>query len=213
MKLLKNFAAGLVLAILVPVWSGCQTQHKSVMPLTDGYEEVSHPNHNFIILAEPVPPRISLQYRNQDGTITPVWPSLYGTGEVIHDKLAVFAGDKAYIEPDRVTHPRLFAVKSPGLPVDITDEVLRQWSQAAGKNLNTARDRFVTATPEENEGRLELHLDFSLSDELAGRDEWPRQSTLRMDWKQVEGIMETVKARGVQQKDLRWNAPYIGEKH
>jgi hypothetical protein len=212
MKLLRNFTGCLTLALLAPLWAGCQT-HKSVTPLGNGYEEVSHPNRNFILLAEPIPPRISLQYSNTDSTITPVWPSLYGVGEVIHGKLAVFVGDKAYLEPDRVTHPRLFTVKSPDLPLDITDEILREWSRVANKNFNTARDRFVSATPEENDGGLELHLEFSASDELAGPDNWPKQVAVRLNWSQVEAIMQAVKNNGIQQKDLAWKTPYIGEKH
>ena len=46
----------------------------------------------------------------------------------------IFVGDKAYLEPDRVTHPRLFAVKSPELPLDITDEMLWRWSKASFTN-------------------------------------------------------------------------------
>ena len=123
-------------------------------------------------------------------------------------------GDRAYIEPDRVTHPRLFVMKPPGVPVDITDEILRQWSQAAGKDLNIARDRFVTAHPGRNRRPLVLRIDFSLSDELfrAGMD-GRGKSALRMDWSQVESIMQTVKAKGIQKSDLRWHTPYIGEKH
>ena len=60
MKLLRKFTIGLALAMLAFVWAGCQMQHKSVMPLSDGYEEVSHPNRGFIVLAEAIPPRISL---------------------------------------------------------------------------------------------------------------------------------------------------------
>jgi hypothetical protein len=211
MKLLRNFAGCLALAMLAPVWAGCQT-HKSITSLSNGYEEVVHPHHDFMIRSEPIPPRISLQYRGTNDTVTPIWPSLYGVGDVFHDKLAIFVGDKAYIEPDRVTHPRLFAVKSPDLPLDITDEVLQLWSQAVRKNFNTARDRFVTVTPEEKNGRLELHLEFSAPDELSGPDDWPKQSTARLDWSQVEAIMQAVKTKGVQLKDLRWGTPYIGEK-
>ena len=211
MKLLRNFLGCLTLALLAPIWAGCQT-HKSVTALGSGYEEISHPKRTLIALDEPVPPRISLQYRSTNDLVTPIWPSLYGVGEVIHGKLAVFLGDKAYVEPDRVTHPRLFAVKSPDLPVDITDEILREWSRVAGKNFNTARDRFISATPGENNGGLELHLEFSASDELAGPDDWPKQVAVRLNWSQIEAIMRAVKNNGIEQKDLRWDTPYIGEK-
>lgn len=212
MKSLRNFTGCLALALLAPIWAGCQT-HKSVMPLGNGYEEVSNPSHNYVMLADPVPPRISLQYRGTNDTVTPVWPSLYGVGEVIHGKLAVFVGDKAYLEPDRATHPRLFAVKSPELPLDITDEVIRDWSQVAGKNFGAARDRLVLVTPLENNGHLELRLDFSMPDELSGPGDWPKQSALRLEWNQVDAIMQAVKNNGIQQTDMAWKTPYIGEKH
>jgi hypothetical protein len=211
MKSLRNFSGCLAVALLAPLLAGCQT-HKSVMALGNGYEEVSHPNHNFLILAEPLPPRISLQYKSSDDTITPIWPSLYGVGEVIHGKLAIFVGDKAYVDPDRVTHPRLFAVQSPDVPLDITDEILRDWAQAAGRNFNTARDRFAAVTPEENNGGLELRLEFTSSDPLAGPDDWPRQIAVRLNWNQVETIMQTVKNNGTQRKDLHWGTAYISEK-
>jgi hypothetical protein len=211
MKLLRDFTACLALATLATTWAGCQT-HKSVMPVGEGYEEVSHPTRNFIMLDEPTPPRISFQYRSADSTVAPIWSSLYGAGEVIHDGLAIFVGDKAYIESDRVTHPRLFAVKSPALPLDITDEALRDWSQAAGKDFNTARDRLTVITPEENNDHLELHFEFSAPDELSGPDNWPKQSALRLDWSQVDAMVQAVKTKGFEQKDLHWKTPYIGEK-
>ena len=106
-----------------------------------------------------------------------------------------------------------FAITTRGRgSVDITDEVLRQWSQVAGKDFTTARDRFITATPQENNGHLDLHFDFSLPEAWAGPSDWPRQSALRLTWDQVNTIIQTVKTNGVEQKDLRWGTPYIGER-
>jgi hypothetical protein len=211
MKLPKNSAACLILALLVPGWAGCKT-HTTIAPVSNGYEEVSHPNRTFVLFDEPLAPRVSFQHRDADGTVTLIWPSLYGVSEVVKSDLAIFVGDRAYIEPERVTHPRLFAVRSPDLPLDITDEVLREWSKATGRDYNRAQDNFTLVTPGEKNGRLELRLEFSPADEMSGnRADWPEQSALLLDWNQVEEIMRTVKAKGTEQKDLRWKTPYIGE--
>jgi hypothetical protein len=211
MSLLRSIIACLTVTVLGLAMVGCRSP-KSVTALGGGYEEVSHPSRNYILLSEPEPPRTAFQYRNADGTITPIWPSLYGVAEVIKGKVAIFVGDKAYINPDKVTHPRLFAVKSPELPMDITDEVLREWSTATGRNFKTAQDRFNEVTPEEKNGDLALRLDFSSTQDLTRQDTWPAQSILRLTWSQVGDLMQNFKAAGVQKKDLRWDTPYIGEK-
>jgi hypothetical protein len=209
MKLPKRIAFCIALALLGAGLAGCQT-HRTVTAMSSGYEEVSHPNH--ALFDEPPPPRISFQHRNADGTVTEIWPSLYGVGELFQDGLALFVGDKAYVEPDRVTHPRLFAVRSPDLPVDITDEVLGRWAKAAGKNFKQARDRFTMVTPNEKDGRVELSLEFSTGDKWAANPvDWPEQSTLSLDWAQVWEMMRAVKAAGVQKNDLRWHTAYIGD--
>ena len=128
----KNRLARLALALL-GLGVSRLPDPQTVAPVGHGYEEVSHPHRAF--LDEPEPPRVAFQHRATDGKITPIWPSLYGVNEVIKGDLAIFVGDKAYVEPERVTHPRLFAVISPALPLDITEEVLWRWSKANGKNF------------------------------------------------------------------------------
>ena len=213
MKLPKNSVACVALAALGLAVAGCKT-HGAATPIGGGYEEVSHPDHTYIAVAEPLPSRVSFQYRATDDTVTKVWPALYGVGEVVNDGVAVFVGDKAYTNPEKVTHPRVFAVKSPALPLDITDEVLREWAQATGRSLSQARDRFALATPEEKDGGVNLLLQFSVNNDMGtGQDNWPPQSILKLTWPQVDDIMHTVKSAGVEKKDLRWKTPYpIGEK-
>lgn len=192
------------------VGTGCQT-HTTVIPMSNGYEEVSHPHH--ALIDEPEPPRISFQYRSADGEVTHIWPSLYGAAEVIKGDLAVFVAEKAYAEPDHTIHPRLFAVRSPELPLDITDEVLWRWSKANGKDFAKALEKFAGITPQENNGQLELQLEFWTKNEFnTAREDWPDQSVLRLDWKQVEEIIHAVKTKGVEEQDLRWHSKYIGEK-
>jgi hypothetical protein len=175
--------------------AGCASQG-TVAPLSNGYEEVAHPK------------QVSFQYRAPDGETTPIWPSLSGVSEVIKGDVAIFVGDKAYVSPDpddpRGTKPRLFAVRSPALPLDITDEVLSQWSKKSGKDFAKAWDRFSMVSPEEKNGQLELRLEFWTQE----RD-WPDKTTLQLDWNQVSDIMREVKEKGVVHKDLRWGTPYI----
>jgi hypothetical protein len=212
MKLRKNFAICFMLALLGAVWAGCAT-HPAVTPLSSGYEEVSHPVRSFIAADDPQPPRVALQYRGTNGVITPVWPSLYGVGEVFHGDLAIFVGDKAFMNPDPVIRPGLFAVKAPELPLDLTEEVLQRWAKIHGKNLTATRNRFAMITPEETDNGLVLHLEFSSGDNWIGsREEFPDESSLQLDWHEVETMMHTVKTKGVPLTDVRWKTPYIGEK-
>jgi len=210
MNLSVKTGSCLTLALLVLGATGCQTQ-KIVAPVGHGYEEVSH-NKSRAWLDEPESPRISLQYRGADGKITPIWPALYVTGEVIQDDRAIFVGERGYVDDgDRVTHPRLFAVQAPALPLDITEEVLWRWSKSAGKDFGQAVNRCSLITPEAKEGGLAVHLEFSSQDYLAVEKNWPDTGDLQLSWPQVEAIMHAVKTKGVEGQDLRWHTPYIGE--
>jgi hypothetical protein len=204
MKLIKNPIIHFSLAILCAGLAGCMTPNP-VAPLGGGYEEKNHPNRS---TTTPADTRVSFQYRGPNGRTTLIWPSLYGVGEVVKGDVAIFVGDKAYGQPDsddpRGTKPRLFAVKSPGLPLDITDEVLWRWSKATGKDFAKAAQLFSLATPAEKNGQLELQLEFWTEE----RD-WPDKTTFQLDWNQVSDIMREVKEKGVMHKDPRWDTPYI----
>jgi hypothetical protein len=213
MKLTGPFAATLAAALLAGAGAGCHTAHQSTNPVSNGFEEVTHPDHTLIALDDPKAPRIAFQYRATDGTVTPIWPSLYGVGEVIKGDEAIFVGEKAYVEPDPVTHPRLFAVKAPAVPLDITDGLLRHWCRANNRSFNSARDRIALITPEDDDEWVSFRLDFNSRDNWISRHEdWPDQGTIRLSWPQIEEIMQSVKTNGVAKTDLRWKTPYIGEK-
>jgi hypothetical protein len=192
------------LVILCAGLAGCMTPNP-VAPLGSGYEEKAHPNRSS---TAPADMRVSFQYRAPDGKTTLIWPSLYGVGEIIKGDVAIFMGDKAYVSPDpndpRGTKPRLFAVRSPALPLDITDEVLWRWSKASGKDFAKAVQLFSLVTPVEKNGQLELQLEFWTEEK-----DWPDTSTLQLDWNQVSDIMRDVKEKGVLRKDPRWDTPYI----
>jgi hypothetical protein len=184
-----------LLAMLCIGLAGCASQG-TVAPLSNGYEEVAHPK------------QVSFQYRAPDGKTTPIWPSLSGVSEVIKGDVAIFVGDKAYVSPDpddpRGTKPRLFAVRAPGLPLDITGEVLWRWSKASGKDFAKAMEIFSLVSPEEKNGQLELQLEFWTQEK-----DWPDKTTFQLDWNQVSDIMRAVKEKGTVHNDLRWGTPYI----
>jgi hypothetical protein len=100
----------------------------------------------------------------------------------------------------------LFAVKSPALPVDITDEVLWRWSKAWGKDFAQAQQLFTLATPGEKDGRLELKLEF-----WTQAKNWPDTTTLQLEWGEVSAIMNETKAKGTVHKDLHWGTPYVAK--
>lgn len=205
MKLIKNLVFYLSPALLCIGLAGCSTP-AMVQPLSNGYVEVTHPHRSMFSSTDL---RVSFEYREPDGKTILIWPSLYGAGEVIKGDVAIFVGDKAYVSSDpddaRGTKPRLFAVRAPGLPLDITDEVLWGWSKASGKDFAKAVQQFNLATPAEKNNQLELQLEFWVDE-----NGWPNNSTLQLDWNQVSDIMRAVKAKGTVRKDLQWGTPYIG---
>jgi len=204
MNLNEKFFRLSALALLATGPAGCQSTSQ-VVPINHGYEEVGHPTHNPD--AEPEAARVSFQYREPNGHADLIWPALYGVNEVIHDDIAIFVGDQSYQQPDfenpRGTKPRLFAVRAPGLPLDITDEVLWRWSKTSGKDFQQARGKLSLITPMENNGHLDLHLVFWTDD--AG---WP-DAIYSLDWNQVQDIMHEIKAKGTEHHELRWKTPYL----
>lgn len=210
MKHMNKFIPHAALTLLCLGLTGCQT-HKSIAPLSHGYEEVKHAAHPFLTGNQT--PRISFEYRTADDKTILVWPSLYGVKEIVTDDRAIFVGDTAYVDADsnKSLRPRLFAVKAPALPLDITDEILWRWAKANGKNFTKTLNNFNLIIPEEKNGQLELHLEFSQGGYLQD-DNWPDTSDLQLSWQQVLDIMRSVEKKGVPEKDLRWQTPYIGEK-
>jgi hypothetical protein len=200
MKLIKYSVVHFTLATLCLGLMSCSTHHP-VAPMGSGYEEENHPGRSGDT-------RVAFQYRAPDGKITPIWPALYGVGEVIKGDVAIFVGEKAYVSSDpddpRGTKPRLFAVRSPALPLDITGEVLWRWSKSYGKDFSKALDQFSMVTPAEKNSQLELQLEFWTQEK-----DWPDKTTVQLGWDQVSAIMREVKEKGALHKDPRWGTPYI----
>jgi hypothetical protein len=205
MKADVNLVFRLSLAVLCLGLAGCVSKHP-VTALGSGYEEVAHPTRASV--SQPGLTRISLQYRAPDGKITLIWPSLYGVKEVVKDDMAIFVGDKAYVSSDpndpRGTKPRLFAVQSPALPLDITDEILWRWSKVTGKNYAKTLDLFSMVSPAGKQSGLELQLEFWTQEK-----DWPDKTMVQLDWSQLSNIMREVKEKGTVHRDLRWGTFYI----
>ena len=114
-------------------------------------------------------------------------------------------GDKAYqwrtlSDPDPFNR-RLFAVRAPELPLDITDEVLWQWSKKTGVDFEKALKIASVVTLNKKEDQLEIRFAFW------NNDDWPRLFLL--DWNQISDIMREVKEKGVVRKDRVWGTSYI----
>jgi hypothetical protein len=109
-------------------------------------------------------------------------------------------------DPDdpRETKPRLFAVKPPNPPLDITDEVLWHWSKASGRDFGKARQLINIANPVNKDDKVEVQLEFYVNE-----SGWPDNSKLDLDWNQISEIMRTVQAKGTKHTDPRWDTPFI----
>lgn len=204
MKPIQRRVLPLLSALLSLGLAGCAT-HPEIQPLRSGYEEITHPNRS---PDDSVEARVSLDYKAPDGRTIIVWPSLFGSGEIIQGNTALFMGEKAYVSsnPDdpRGTRPRLFAVTSPDLPLDITDEVLWYWAKETGKDFSKALQLFNVATLVNHGDKVEVKLEFYVNE-----SGWPDNSSIHLDWSQISEIMRTVKAKGTMHNDLRWGTPYI----
>jgi hypothetical protein len=208
MNLLKGFVFRLAAVLICAGLTGCQSP-KITTPVGNGYEEVPHRSHAFMQAPQTW---VSLEYRGSADKSTVVWPSISTENTVIKGDLAVFIGNKAFITPDRVTRPRLFAVQAPELPIDISDEVLHQWCVANSKPFGQASANLIQLSFEETKDGLTVHFEFWTSGLLGENKDWPDESDVNLDWPKIKDSMNRVKARGIAKKDLRWNTPYIGEK-
>ena len=83
--------------------------------------------------------------------------------------------------------------------------------QGEWERLMKTFSRFTMSTPTEQNGRLNVHLEFWPGSYMTDTD-WPEEGDLQLDWSDVIKIMRSVQIKGVQEKDLRWHTPYIEEK-
>lgn len=208
MKLNKKIVCYVFVTILCAgiigcIITGCIFPSRDVEPLGNGYEEVTY---TLTSISEPSASRFALQYRKPNGGTILIWSSV-PSGPDIKDNIAVFVGDKAYqrrtlSDPDPFNR-RLFTVRAPELPLDITDEVLWQWSKKTGKDFAKALEiASVVTISEKEDHHLEIRFAFGYKP-----DSWPRLVSL--DWNQILDIMREVKEKGIVRKDRVWGTSYI----
>ena len=130
-----------------------------------------------------------------------IWPSV--RGPVIQNGVAVFVGQAAceqIISDDpQATKSRVFAVKSPELPFDITEQVLTQGAKDRGKSFSEIPRSATIATIEKTSVGIDVGVAFV---------DWTDRD-IKLTWNQISNIMDEVKEAGVVRKDRVLGASYI----
>jgi hypothetical protein len=136
-KLDNKLVCHFLLAFLCVSLAGCGTI-PSYEDLGNRYVEATYTSPG---LWEPSGHRFALCYKHSDFWHSTIWPSLEADRAVVEDDVVVFVANTAFEPPlsdePRATMQRLFAVKAPELPMDITDEVVWRWSKESGEDFAT----------------------------------------------------------------------------
>lgn len=169
--------------------------------LRDGYEEVTYNHQN---LSEPSSHYSSLRFHTSSGQIIMVWP-LLRSEVIVTNGLAVFVGMRAVnrsrLDGNWQTAPRLFAVKAPAPPLDITSEVLGRWALNSGHDLTMALNDTSPLTSKESSDGLSVYFGFNAQN-------WP-STDIHLTLGELSDIMLQVSTTGERQKDPQLNAVYI----
>lgn len=187
-------------SVLLMTMGGCVFSNRKAEPLANGYVEVTytrgyiHPTH-----------QITLQYRNEDGTEVMIWPDNGATR--VKGDIALFYASKAErsLRPsdDRwPMAPRIFAVKAPAPPLDITSEVIRVWSKESGKDYSESLAKARVVSIEQKGDAFEFRF------AVWSPDPWPNDRT-RVKWDELLAMMRDVQQNGVKHKDPRYGTAYI----
>ena len=174
-----TLSAGIMILLLL---AGCGRMQ--VKPLSGGYEEVLV---TYRRMGEPEMTQQKLAHKDAHGTRAIVWPWVFS--EVfIRGEVAVFLGENPAHDI------RLFAVKPPEVPLDITSQVVRGWAQVSGKDVPAL---MAAATPiggkQAGDGDLSFYFEFDGSIQPG--------TNLLVKWSQIPDMMAAVRAHGVEGKD------------
>lgn len=204
MSLFSNLRLCLPMIALSAVLEGCSS--KSATALGGGYEEIKIVHKS--VLMEPSLIQQQLAHRDTSGKRTLVWPWLR-SDVFITNGLAVFVGDRStsWSTMDRRwgQSPRLFVVKAPELPVEITSEVLRRWARSSGKpEQEIVKAAGLIGGKTLPEGRFDFYFEFD-----GGR--WPGCHIV-LDWAQIIEIEQLVRKDGELHKDPELHSSYIAER-
>ena len=189
-------------AVALICFIGCSRNTTRVTPLGDGYEEVVFVYPHF---SEPESHTTTLQFKNSEGKQVMVWPSLM-SATVVKNGIAVFVANRtmATNKIDGIWPQtwRLFAVRAPEPPLDITDEVVGRWAQESGKDAAKYLDEPEPIEPQEKSGKIDTEFSFY---DIPG-------AVISLSWDQLSNIVDEVKTNGVQNKDLKWNLICVDKK-
>ena len=181
-------------AILCTNLTGCGTI-PSYEDLGNGYVEATYTRTSW----EPPASRSELCYKSGWKKIQ-IWPDTLGV--CVKNGVALFTGYAASRQPNsenhRNTEPRLFAVRAPDLPLDITGEVLWRWSKQSGNDFAKINPNTHVFWEEK-----EKAVEFSFA------IDWNKDVGFRLDWNQISDVMREVKEKGVVRKDRVWGTSYI----
>jgi hypothetical protein len=195
----KQLICHLLLAILCASMTGCGSV-SSYEPLGNGYISVAHTEHS---MSEEDASQFDLQYSPGKGKWwIKVWPDM-GMGIVVTNGVAVFGGERAFEKPEHFwehcpTESRVFAVKSPDMPMDITDEILWKWSKQSNGNFAKIQKTASFVYVKETNNIVGFYFANRVSD-----------LNIYLDWNQITDIMREVKEKGVVRKDLQWGTKYL----
>lgn len=145
----------------------------------------------------------ALEFMDPAGRSVRVWPWVEG-GPSVRGGIAVFPARVPYefSEARWRTVDRIFAVTPPSPPVDLTNEILARWAQAAGREPSQViRSAVLTPMHDTQEG-------FEINYTLFGSAEL-EHITVTLNWQDVPEFMEEVRRAGVVRKEPRWNARCI----
>jgi hypothetical protein len=191
----KNILTFIPLAGLCLYITSCEKSEQTEV-LGNGYEEVTFTTSG---LGAPDAHQISLQYRGADGKRIMIWPSLGGVKELANNDIIIFSGEAAMSPPDpeepQATDSRLFTVKAPELPLDITDVVLARDTNQSEGDLEKLIEKARIVYPEGKDNGVVFHF-------ADGPDVY-------LNWDQILDIMSDVKEKGTVRRDRVWGVDYI----
>ncbi|MGA2240987.1 MAG: hypothetical protein ABSH11_02975 [Verrucomicrobiota bacterium] len=197
MKLDNKLVCHFSLAILCVSLTGCGTI-PSYEDLGNRYVEATYTSTG---LWEPSGHRFALCYKHSDFWHSTIWPDTLGI--IATNGIAIFSAFVADDPPPpdwpRATHSRLFAVKAPELPLDITDEVLWRWSKQSGEDFAKILRTASIANWEQKNGAVEFLFATGTHKDII----------MRLDWNQISDVMREVKEKGVVRKDRVQGTRYI----
>jgi hypothetical protein len=200
MKQDNKLVCHFLLAILCVSLTGCGTI-PSYEDKGGRYVEATYTSPG---LWEPSGHRMALCYKYSDFWHSTIWPDTFGI--YVTNDVAVFIARKTAYRPDpewrEATDERLFAVRAPEMPMDITDEVLWRWSQESGDNFAKILKTASISTMETNASGMVFHF------ALWSPPDWPSLN-VQMDWNQISDVMREVKEKGVVRKDRVQGTSYI----